>query len=318
MPLHPNLQVMLDRMNSAAESELSDNNIPRQRQQINKVLTDSYQAMSQPGPVLEEVKDITIAGPYGEIPVRIYRNDPLGDLPCYLHIHGGAWWLGNIEHTDALCRFIAKQANCLVINIEYRLAPEFKFPIPLEECYFVADWCEKNARSLGIDGSRIAIGGSSAGGNLAAAVCLLAKDRGGPEIIFQWLDIPATDAVNPYPSHDENAQGYFLTTAAMRQAWRFYLSESADAKIPYASPMCAEDVGGLPTALITTMEYDPLRDEGEAYAEKLKSAGVACELIRYPGVIHGSLMYTRLIPEAMQWQNEIIAIIAKGLNRRFG
>jgi acetyl esterase len=163
-----------------------------------------------------------------------------------------------------------------------------------------------NATELGIDTARVSIGGASAGGNLAAVVALMARDRGGPPLVFQHLEVPVTDLTMSSPSIAENGEGYLLTKAGMEQCCAYYLDEPADAKHPFASPLLAHDVSGLPPALVVTCEFDPLRDEGEAYAERLRAAGVPTELLRMDGHIHGSMGFTKLLPSAREYRNRVL------------
>lgn len=305
MPVHPAVQDLLSAINAMPPPNTEGQSVTEQRAVANESMMQMFIALAEPPIDIAEVCDHVVDGPYGQIPVRIYRNEE-GVLPCYVNIHGGAWWLGDLDQMDGICRLIATHAQCVVVSVDYRLAPEHKFPIPLEECYYVTQWCAANPPELNIDVAKIAVGGSSAGGNLAAGVTLLARDRGGPAIMFQWLDIPATDSRMSTPSYTDNGEGYFLTTEGMQQGWDFYCDEE-DKSNPYASPMHADDLLGLPPAFISTMEYDPLRDEGEAYGQRLQAAGVACEIKRYDGMIHGSLMLTAAVPEAKQAVLDICA-----------
>jgi acetyl esterase len=233
------------------------------------------------------VVDRTIPGPAGEIPVRIYRPVDKGALPVLVYFHGGGWVLGDLEGVDVPLRAIANRAGCAIVSVDYRLAPEHKFPAAADDCYAVARWVAENAASLGVDPSRIAIGGDSAGGNLTAVVALMARDRGGPRFVHQLLVYPVTNFDFTTPSYDENADGYFLTKAAMVWFWNHYLRDETDGAHPHASPYQASDLSNLPAAFVITAEYDPLRDEGEAYADRLRQAGNQVELRRYDGMIHG-------------------------------
>ncbi|MEE2881323.1 MAG: alpha/beta hydrolase, partial [Chloroflexota bacterium] len=184
-------------------------------------------------------------------------------------------------------RHLTVGAGCVVVSIDYRLAPETKFPGPAEDCYAATSWVFENASGLGIFGDRIAVGGDSSGGNLAAAVCLMIKDRGGPNLAMQLLVYPVTDWSFQTDSYVDNAEGYQLTKDTMIWYWDQYVSHDGDAQDPYAAPLKAPDLSGLPSALVITAEFDPLRDEGEAYANRLKDAGVPTSCTRYPGMIHG-------------------------------
>ncbi len=188
--------------------------------------------------------------------------------------------------------------GCLVVAVDYRLAPEHKFPAALDDCYAVTDWLAANAPDLGGDGARLGVGGDSAGGNLAAAVCLAARERGGPAIAFQLLIYPATDHTADTDSLERNAIGYLLTRDAIEWCKYQYLRGAEDARDPLASPLLADDLAGLPPALVQTAEFDPLLDEGTAYAERLAGAGVACEHLTYAGMVHGFVRMGALIDDA--------------------
>ena len=229
----------------------------------------------------------TIDGPAGEIPIRMYIPDGEGPFPAFIYCHGGGWVIGNLDIVDVPCRRIANQAHCIVISVDYRLAPEHKFPAAIEDAYAAVEWTANNAQSLQIDPNRIAVGGDSAGGNLAAAAALMARDKNGPSIVQQVLLYPVTHYAFDTKSYAENADGYFLTKAAMKWFWNHYLHSEQDGKHPYASPLLAEDLTGLPPALVITAGFDPLRDEGKAYADRLKSAGIPVETMHYESMIHG-------------------------------
>jgi acetyl esterase len=221
---------------------------------------------------------------------RIYAPDiPEGAaVPAVVYFHGGGWVLGDLDGPDSLCRRLVNGAGCVVISIDYPLAPEHKFPAAVEAGYASVCAVERNALSLGIDPKRIAVGGESAGGNLAAAAALLARARRGPPIALQILLVPVTNYSFDTSSYLENAEGFGLTRAEMMWFWRQYLREPADGNSPYASPLRASDLRGLPRALIVTAEFDPLRDEGICYALRLLQAGVPVELHQWPGTFHGS------------------------------
>jgi acetyl esterase/lipase len=201
--------------------------------------------------------------------------------------HGGGWVVGDLESADATARHLTVRADCVVVSVDYRLAPETKFPGPAEDCYSATKWVAQNAASINVDPSKIAVGGDSAGGNLAAVISLMARDRGGPPLALQLLVYPVTDRDFSTESYVQNAEGYQLTRDSMIWYWNHYLKSDADVANPYAAPLQAQDLRGLPPALVITAEYDPLRDEGEAYAHRLEAAGVNTTCIRYDGMIHG-------------------------------
>lgn len=241
-------------------------------------------------------EDRTVPGPAGDIPVRVYSRAGSGPFACFVYFHGGGWVLGGgLDNHDALCSAITNRATCVTVSVDYRLAPEAKFPSPAEECYAVTRWVADHAGEFNVDPRRIAVGGDSAGGNLAAAVALMARDRGAPSICFQLLAYPCLDRRFDTASYVDNGKDYLLTKDAMVWFWDHYLSSDADADNPYACPLRSADLSGLPPALVMTAEYDPLRDEGEAYARALSDAGVKADLKRYEGAIHGFLsMFTVL------------------------
>ncbi len=248
-----------------------------------------------------------------DIPIRIYRPRP-GLLPLHVYFHGGGFWLGTLDQSDASCRQLASGSDRVVLSVGYRLAPEHKFPVPVEDCFAALCWAAEHAPELNVDPDRLTIGGASAGGALAAAVALMARDRQGPSIRFQLLEIPVTDLTMSQPSIEENTDGPVLTRAAVAQYIEYYLADPKDAEHPYASPLHAPDMRGLPSALITTAEFDPLRDEGEAYARRLAEAGVATRVIRWDGHFHGSFTMSKLIPdEAAAYSQAIVSALCEAV-----
>ncbi len=239
-----------------------------------------------PGPDVAKVEDRTIPGPDGGLPIRIFTPKEDGPLPILMNFHGGGWVLGSVEATDEVSRYLANGAGCIVISVEYRLAPESKFPAAADDCYVATVWASTNAASFGGDANRLAVTGGSAGGNLATVVALMARDRNGPRIVQQTLVYPAIAPDFTTESYEENAEGYFLERQTMKWYWDHYLRDERDAKDPYAVPIRAETLAGLPAALVITAEYDPLRDEGETYAAALSAAGVPTTCTRYDGVAH--------------------------------
>jgi acetyl esterase len=245
------------------------------------------------------VEDREIPGPAGSITVRVYRPSADTPLPILVWFHGGGWVIGSLETHDNLCRMLCDDAGVIVVSVDYRLAPETKFPGPVEDAYAAVVWVADHASELGIDPAKIAVGGSSAGGNLAAAAALVARDRGGPRIAFQLLTVPVTELSSRAPSHQEFAEGYGLTTADMEWFGTHYVTSRADADNPYASVLRA-DLRGLPPAFVITAECDPLRDDGEAYANRLRELGIAASFKRYPGMFHGFLGFPGQLPEAAE------------------
>jgi acetyl esterase len=279
MPVNPQAQVVLDMM-AAAGFQLSGDP---------QTVRDMMAAAPRPqGEAVAEVEDRTIHANGADIPVRIYRPDNSREpKPVLVWYHGGGWVIGSLDGADFGCRIMTNASGCVVISVDYRLAPEHKFPVAADDCYAVTKWVADNAAELNIDGSRIAVGGDSAGGNLAAVVALMARDGGGPDIKYQALIYPVTDFSFGTKSYTDNADGYLLTKDSMVWFWGHYLSNEGDGGSFKASPLRAADLSGLPPAIVITAEFDPLRDEGEAYAERLRRADVTVEAKRYDGQIHG-------------------------------
>lgn len=299
MPLDPQAQAVLDTMAAA--------NLPPYEQTSVEEARARYNA-SQTGGTAEpvaKIEDRQIPGPEGPLRIRIYTPQGMGPFPVLVYFHGGGWVFGNLESHDAICRALTNAANCITVAVDYHLAPEYKFPVPTEDCYAATQWVASNTASFNGDETRIAVGGDSAGGNLAAAVSQMARDRGGPTLVYQLLVYPITDYMPDVPSYRENGEGYYLTRADMAWFWNHYLGNEAEGKNPYASPLQATSLNGLPSAMIITAEYDPLRDEGELYANRLKEAGIPTTLIRYPGMIHGFVRMRGAIDQAKKALDDI-------------
>ncbi len=238
----------------------------------------------------EQVGDImnrSIPGPLGDIPIRVYTPEGTGPLPALVYFHGGGWVAGDLEMVDPSCTMLANRAGAVVVSVDYRLAPEHKFPVPVMDCYAAAQWVSANAAEFDVDPQRIGVGGDSAGGNLAAAVSVVARDSGAPDLAFQILFYPVTNMDYETNSYRENGAGYFLTTDMMRWFWSHYLESEDVGRDMRASPLLMQDASGLPPTFVATAEFDPLRDEGEAYAELLLEAGNDVAVKRYDGQIHG-------------------------------
>lgn len=294
MPLHPEFEAMLAQMAEIGGPPLSE--VP---------VADARAFMRATQPPAEDitvgsVENRGIPGPAGEIPVRIYApetSEGAGPLPVFMNFHGGGWVIGDLDTSDSQCRLLCQGVGCIVVSVDYRMAPEAVFPAAADDCYAATCWVADNARQIGGDPHRIAVGGDSAGGNLAAVVALMARDRSGPAISFQLLVYPVTDADFGTGSYSENADGYLLTRDTMRWFWDHYCPEEQRSNA-YASPLQADDLSNLPPALVMTAEYDPLRDEGEAYAARLKAAGVETECVRYDGLIHGFFAIANVMSSA--------------------
>jgi len=252
-----------------------------------QAVVDALKAVAgQPGEI-GRVQDLKIPHAERPIPIRIYTPAAEGPFPCLVYFHGGGWVVCDLDTHDAVCRAIARRAEAVVVAVDYRLSPEYKFPAAVEDCYAATGWVAANAARLAVDPRRIAVGGDSAGGNLSTVMCLKSRDEGGPSLGLQVLVYPVTNLASfDTPSYREFAEGYYLTRTEMEWFRGHYLARTEDAHSPYASPLLAPDLRGLPPALVITAECDPLRDEGEAYAKRLAEAGVAVTCTRYNGMIH--------------------------------
>lgn len=303
MPLDPEAQAVLDELAGASAIDPFDLTPDQWREAFASFGGDA------PGPDVERVEMREVAGPDGPIPVRVYTPAGSGTKPGLVYLHGGGWVLCGLDTHDSTCRELAVGADCVVVSVDYRLAPEAKFPAGPEDCYAATLWVENEAESLGIDPARIAIAGDSAGANLAAAVTLMIRDMGGPTLVHQLLIYPVTEFRFDTESYEQNAEGYFLSRDMMRWFWHHYLENEEDGKNPLASPLLAESLAGLPSATVLTAQYDPLRDEGRAFAEALKKAGVETQYTNYPGVFHGFFGMSSQIPRAFQAVEESCAAL---------
>ncbi len=256
--------------------------------------------------------DRSVPGPAGDIPVRVYRPGAEGPLPVVVYFHGGGWVIGDIATHDATCHRLAAGVPAVVVSVEYRLAPEHRFPAAVEDCDVATRWVSSHAVDLGADPSRLAVAGDSAGGNLATVVARRCRDAGGPPIAFQLLVYPGTDMTRSLPSQTENGSGYLLDSDTMTWFLGNYL-HGADPLDPDASPLFVDDLSGLPPALVVTAEFDPLRDEGEAYAERMRHAGVAVTTSRYDGMIHGFYGLDNLFDSAKRATAETVAAVRDAL-----
>jgi acetyl esterase len=288
MPLHPQVAELLLR---AARSPLPPYHTvaaPVAR----RIYRDTRAVLSSKAPELPEIRLLVTEN----FTLRVYRPVKHEKLPALLYFHGGGWTIGDIDTHDVLCRELAIGARCVVVSVDYRLAPEYPFPAAVEDCFAATRYVADNAAKLNI--GRIAVGGDSAGGNLAATVALLARDAGGLPIAFQLLIYPATDQRLATASHERNAQGYLLTRDAIDYFRRAYLPNEQDWTDWRASPLLARSHADLPPALVITAGYDPLLDEGRAYAERLKAAGVLVEYREYPDMVHGFILFGGVLDTA--------------------
>ena len=283
MPLDPQARAFLDNGIAAGFVPTHTLSVAAAREQM---IRRRALATATPEPVAR-IEDRSIPAPTGEIPVRIYAPDGDGPFPTLVYFHGGGWVLGGLDSHDGICRALANRVGCMVVSVDYHLAPEVRFPGAAEDCYAATRWVAEHGAEIGADPARIAVGGDSAGGNLAAVVALMARDRGGPALALQILIYPVTAPHFETSSYIANAQGYGLERADMIWFWDHYVPDAAERSNPYAAPLNAAELRGLPPALVITAEYDPLCDEGEAYADRLREAGVPTTLTRYAGQIHG-------------------------------
>ena len=291
MPLHPEYETMLRQLEEMEGPALVDLPVDAGREMFRTMQPEAEDI------AVGAVTNVTADG----VPVRIYRPRGDGPFPVAMMFHGGGWVIGDLTSADCQSRELCNGAGVLVISVDYRLAPEHRFPAAADDCYNATVWAAAHAAEFGGDASRLAVTGDSAGGNLAAVVAQMVRDKGGPAIAFQLLVYPVTDGVTfDNPSYHDNAEGYLLTAESMHWFWNHYAPTPEDRRNPYASPLLADSFADLPPALVLTAEFDPLRDEGEAYAEKLRAAGVAAELVRYDGFIHGFFGQTRMIPAARE------------------
>ena len=261
------------------------------------------------------VADQTIEGRNGAIPIRIYTPVGSGPFPVTMMFHGGGWVIGDLETVDAQSRQVCNQVGCVVVAVDYRLAPEHRFPAAAEDCYDATVWTHENAGHLDADPTRLAVAGDSAGGNLAAVVAQMARDKSGPPLIFQLLVYPVTNGdVFETDSYHENAEGYMLTADSMHWFWNHY-AEEGDRANPYASPLCASDLSNLPPALVQVAEFDPLRDEGLQYADALSAAGVDTQSRCYEGFIHGFFSHFDTVPPTRVAMDDACAALQSAFNR---
>jgi len=280
-------------------------------------LGERFRVTQPPPPEVGRVQELKAGAPAGPIPLRLYRPIGASDtavLPVLLYYHGGGFVLGDLDTHDTLCRELANLSGCAVIAVDYRLAPEHRFPAAVQDCIAAARWVSAHAAELGLDASRLAVGGDSAGGNLAAVVSIDARDTGNLPIAFQLLIYPVTDMNCTAPSHAENAQGYFLTRDTMDYFIGHYLGDPAHYGDWRASPLLHPDLSNLPAALVLTAGFDPLRDEGAAYAKRLTEAGNPASYVHFPRQIHGFVGMGKVIDEA----NSAVALCAAELRRALG
>ncbi len=308
MPVDPQIQVLLQLR--AALPPMHTLSVADARAQT--------AARAIPGLRIPEVASVVnrdIEGPGGALPLRIYTPSGAGPFPLMVFFHGSGFVVCSLDTHDAMCRNLCSGTGSVVVSVDYRLAPENKFPAAPDDCLAATRWAVDNAGALNADTSRVIVAGDSAGGNLAAVTALRARDEGGPKIAAQLLIYPVTDYHTPgTPSYEENADGYGLGRAGMEWFWNHYLNDPSDAAHPHASPLRANNLAGLPPAYVVTAQYDPLRDEGELYGRALIAAGVRTRIKRWDGVNHGFFFFVGIVDksgaamdEACAWVIETIA-----------
>lgn len=306
MPLHPQARALLEELSVAPGPPLHEMSVLQARS-----LDAGFIDMQGPALSVAEVRDILVTGGAGALPARIYHPEPGRQLPVLVFFHGGGYVVGDIEVVDRPCRALALAARHVVVSVAYRLSPETKFPGPVEDCFAAVTWVAEHAAEIGGQADAISVAGESAGGGLAAAVGLMARDRGGPSMKHQVLLYPtlAPARGSPYQSYQLFGEGYMLTRRAMEWFWDHYLGDPSDATNPYASPLESSDLRGLPPALVVTAEFDPLRDEGETFVRRLQDAGVATDLVRFEGAIHGFL----IMDARLDHGSEVVRLVAAHL-----
>ena len=268
---------------------------------------------TQPQPItMAEVRDLSADGPHGPVGMRLYRPSTAPALaPALTYYHGGGWVIGDLDTHDVLCRELAHRSGCAVVAVDYRLGPEHRFPAAVDDCLAATRWVHASAATLGIDASRIALGGDSAGGNLAAVTAIGLRDSGGFKPRFQLLIYPGTDMRATTPSHSSNGQGYMLTADTIAYFRTQYIANESDWIDWRASPLLHKDLSKLPPAFVLTAGFDPLRDEGQQYADALSKAGVPTQSVCFERQIHGFITMGRVIDEA----NTAVALCAAVLQK---
>ncbi|MBK5354909.1 alpha/beta hydrolase [Pseudomonas sp. TH41] len=308
MPLDKQIAAVLQQFRDLPEPNFGQLDAEQYRQ-----LCDNLQP-AIPGDPMVEVRNLKVAGAVGELDARLYRPFEDDNLPLLVFFHGGGFIMGNLDTHDNLCRSLASQAEAVVVSIAYRLAPESQFPAAPLDCYAATCWLVEHAAELGIDGRRLALAGDSAGGNLALAVSRLAAQRQGPKVSYQCLFYPVTDARCDSQSYEDFAEGYFLSAAMMYWFWQQYLPDAGLGDDPLASPLHADRLADLPPTTLITAEFDPLRDEGEAFARRLVQAGVSVRLQRCEGMIHGFISMAPFVERAAQALSDAAADLRRALN----
>ena len=263
---------------------------------------------------LESVRELAFRGPDGDVPIRVYRPSANGPLPTIVYFHGGGWTLGTLNSIDTVCRRLASAAESVVISVDYRLAPEHPFPEPLRDAVAAVEWADRHATSVGGDPDRLAVAGTSAGGNLATATCLHAREFDGPTIDAQLLLYPITGRVRSTRSYERNADGPLLTRADMMWFFEQYCRDPVDSYNPFVSPLEASDFSELPPAVVVTAGFDPLRDDGKQYVDRLDAAAVPVTQLDYPAMTHGFLSLTSEVEAAANAFDDVVQAFNSAIN----
>ena len=314
----PGIKAVLDQLEALGPKPLEKLDPKEARKQPTpgdavKALLKKQGKSTDPEPVAK-VKDIEFPGAVGKLPARVYTPKGEGPFPVLVYWHGGGFVIADLDTYDSSCRALCNAAGCVVVSCHYRLAPEHPFPAAPNDAFAAYQWVLKNAGTVNGNPKRVAVGGESAGGNLAAVTALQARNKGVTPPVHQLLIYPVTDHAYDTPSYKENADAKPLNLPMMKWFWGHYLGKASDGAFNYASPMQAKDLKNLPPATVITAEVDPLRSEGKAYADRLKAAGVAVDYTNYEGVTHEFFGMGAVLPEAKQ----AVAQAAKGLKTGFG
>jgi acetyl esterase len=274
---------------------------------IHRGSDEVFARFGRPAAPVHDEQDVTLAVGGGQIRLRVYRPGAATGLPLHVFLHGGGFWLGSIDEdvNQAICRDRSRATGCVVVAVDYRLGPEHRFPVPLEDCYAGLLWATGHAEQIGADAGNVSVGGVSAGANLAAAVALLARDRSGPVLRLQVLEVPLLDLTLATMAGSAVGDEYGITAGELRLCTDLYLPAADDAHRPYASPLLAPSLAELPPAHIMTAEFDPLRRDGEQYADRLTEAGVPVSSSAYLGAVHGSLALTGAWAGATAWHHDL-------------
>jgi acetyl esterase len=307
LTLDQQARLLIDQLTSSGYPGFAAMTVPEARE----TLVELRALAGPPEPIATNDAEVAVAG--GIVPLRVYTPAGQAPLPAVVYFHGGGFVCGGLDTIDAPLRALANRSGCAVVSVGYRLAPEHRFPTAHEDAYAATEWVAANADGLGVDADRLAVAGDSCGGNLATSVALMARERGGPDLVFQALVYPMLDPACDSASQHEFGEGFLFTRADLQWFWRHYLSGPEDAVDPLAAPLLARRLEGLPPALIVTAEYDPLRDEGEAHADRLAEAGVPVTAKRYDGLIHACFQMGGVIDRSRSVIDDVARALRTGL-----